>query len=120
MLVLQAWEDTHSKWEHATKLILNHPKTKLEDCQVCLRRQIYKTCVYACTVERTKATTDLLGPAGMDQHDRFPVRTRRCVLAAKEPPGPDHLQPPDGSAEREEVLHGVHGLVRGQPRDTAQ
>ncbi|KAM9455574.1 neurofibromin-like isoform 2-T2 [Clarias gariepinus] len=29
----KAWEDTHSKWEHATKLILNHPKTKLEDCQ---------------------------------------------------------------------------------------
>uniref|UniRef100_A0AAY5F5P1 Neurofibromin n=1 Tax=Electrophorus electricus TaxID=8005 RepID=A0AAY5F5P1_ELEEL len=29
----EAWEDTHAKWEHATKLILNHPKTKLEDCQ---------------------------------------------------------------------------------------
>ncbi|KAF7700963.1 neurofibromin isoform X1 [Silurus meridionalis] len=29
----EAWEDTHAKWEYATKLILNHPKTKLEDCQ---------------------------------------------------------------------------------------
>ncbi|XP_076842770.1 neurofibromin isoform X2 [Brachyhypopomus gauderio] len=29
----EAWEDTHAKWEHATKLILTHPKTKLEDCQ---------------------------------------------------------------------------------------
>uniref|UniRef100_A0A672NDK3 Neurofibromin 1 n=1 Tax=Sinocyclocheilus grahami TaxID=75366 RepID=A0A672NDK3_SINGR len=28
-----AWEDTHAKWEHATKLILSHPKTKLEDSQ---------------------------------------------------------------------------------------
>ncbi|XP_067288573.1 neurofibromin isoform X4 [Pseudorasbora parva] len=29
----EAWEDTHAKWEHATKLILSHPKTKLEDGQ---------------------------------------------------------------------------------------
>ncbi|KAI1903671.1 hypothetical protein AGOR_G00029600 [Albula goreensis] len=29
----EAWEDTHAKWEHATKLILNHPKTKIEDGQ---------------------------------------------------------------------------------------
>nr|XP_055063905.1 neurofibromin isoform X2 [Misgurnus anguillicaudatus] len=29
----EAWEDTHAKWEHATKLILSHPKTKLEDSQ---------------------------------------------------------------------------------------
>uniref|UniRef100_A0A8C7UHW2 Neurofibromin n=1 Tax=Oncorhynchus mykiss TaxID=8022 RepID=A0A8C7UHW2_ONCMY len=28
-----AWEDTHAKWEQATKLILTHPKTKLEDGQ---------------------------------------------------------------------------------------
>ncbi|KAG7483656.1 hypothetical protein MATL_G00040740 [Megalops atlanticus] len=27
----EAWEDTHAKWEHATKLILNHPKTKIEE-----------------------------------------------------------------------------------------
>ncbi|XP_047661070.1 neurofibromin isoform X2 [Tachysurus fulvidraco] len=29
----EAWEDTHAKWEHNTKLIVNHPKAKLEDCQ---------------------------------------------------------------------------------------
>ncbi|CAM4729486.1 unnamed protein product [Leuciscus chuanchicus] len=29
----EAWEDTHAKWEHATRLILSHPKTKLEDGQ---------------------------------------------------------------------------------------
>ncbi|XP_046876380.1 neurofibromin-like [Hypomesus transpacificus] len=29
----EAWEDTHAKWEQATKLILQHPKTKLEDGQ---------------------------------------------------------------------------------------
>ncbi|XP_067253752.1 neurofibromin isoform X2 [Chanodichthys erythropterus] len=29
----EAWEETHAKWEHATKLILSHPKTKLEDGQ---------------------------------------------------------------------------------------
>ncbi|KTF96676.1 hypothetical protein cypCar_00009929 [Cyprinus carpio] len=28
----EAWEDTHAKWEHATKF-LSHPKTKLEDSQ---------------------------------------------------------------------------------------
>ncbi|XP_069082756.1 neurofibromin isoform X3 [Pleurodeles waltl] len=30
----EAWEDTHAKWEHSTKLILNLPKTKLDDGQV--------------------------------------------------------------------------------------
>ncbi|XP_075189942.1 neurofibromin [Anomaloglossus baeobatrachus] len=30
----EAWEDTHAKWEQATKLILNFPKTKLEDGQL--------------------------------------------------------------------------------------
>uniref|UniRef100_A0A452IVP7 Neurofibromin n=1 Tax=Gopherus agassizii TaxID=38772 RepID=A0A452IVP7_9SAUR len=30
----EAWEDTHAKWEQATKLILNYPKTKMEDGQV--------------------------------------------------------------------------------------
>ncbi|XP_032635293.1 neurofibromin isoform X2 [Chelonoidis abingdonii] len=30
----EAWEDTHAKWEQATKLILNFPKTKMEDGQV--------------------------------------------------------------------------------------
>ncbi|KAM7139605.1 neurofibromin isoform 6-T7 [Macrochelys suwanniensis] len=30
----EAWEDTHTKWEQATKLILNYPKTKMEDGQV--------------------------------------------------------------------------------------
>lgn len=30
----QAWEDTHAKWEQATKQILNHPKNKVEDGQV--------------------------------------------------------------------------------------
>ncbi|KAG7470552.1 hypothetical protein MATL_G00115000 [Megalops atlanticus] len=29
----EAWEDTHAKWEQATKLILNYPKTKIEDGQ---------------------------------------------------------------------------------------
>lgn len=29
----QAWEDTHAKWEQATKQILNHPKNKVEDGQ---------------------------------------------------------------------------------------
>ncbi|XP_062393338.1 neurofibromin isoform X4 [Sardina pilchardus] len=28
---IEAWEDTYRKWEHATKLLLNHPKSKLED-----------------------------------------------------------------------------------------
>uniref|UniRef100_A0A8C8RKE5 Neurofibromin n=1 Tax=Pelusios castaneus TaxID=367368 RepID=A0A8C8RKE5_9SAUR len=30
----EAWEDTYAKWEQATKLILNYPKTKMEDGQV--------------------------------------------------------------------------------------
>ncbi|KAJ6657871.1 hypothetical protein lerEdw1_001791 [Lerista edwardsae] len=29
----EAWEDTHLKWEAATKLILNYPKAKMEDGQ---------------------------------------------------------------------------------------
>ncbi|XP_031429635.1 neurofibromin isoform X2 [Clupea harengus] len=29
----EAWEDTHTKWEQATKHILNHPKNKVEDGQ---------------------------------------------------------------------------------------
>ncbi|XP_018604171.2 neurofibromin isoform X3 [Scleropages formosus] len=29
----EAWEDTYAKWEHATKLILNYPKIKIEDGQ---------------------------------------------------------------------------------------
>ncbi|XP_041948329.1 neurofibromin isoform X7 [Alosa sapidissima] len=28
---IEAWEDTHRKWDHATKLLVNHPKSKLED-----------------------------------------------------------------------------------------
>ncbi|TRY54116.1 hypothetical protein DNTS_031164 [Danionella cerebrum] len=30
---VEAWEDTHAKWEQATKQILNHPKNKVEDGQ---------------------------------------------------------------------------------------
>ncbi|KAK3531651.1 hypothetical protein QTP70_025966 [Hemibagrus guttatus] len=30
---IEAWEDTHAKWEQATKQILNHPKNKVEDGQ---------------------------------------------------------------------------------------
>lgn len=58
ILLLQAWEDTHAKWEHATKLILNHPKTKLEDCQVCVRCTFMKSA--KCTVECNKTTPELL------------------------------------------------------------
>ncbi|XP_069040600.1 neurofibromin isoform X7 [Lepisosteus oculatus] len=29
----EAWEDTYAKWDQATKLILNYPKTKIEDGQ---------------------------------------------------------------------------------------
>ncbi|XP_063809726.1 neurofibromin isoform X4 [Pseudophryne corroboree] len=39
----EAWEDTHAKWEQATKLILNFPKTKLEDGQVT--ESLHKTIV---------------------------------------------------------------------------
>uniref|UniRef100_A0A8D0C3L8 Neurofibromin n=1 Tax=Salvator merianae TaxID=96440 RepID=A0A8D0C3L8_SALMN len=39
----EAWEDTHLKWETATKLILNFPKTKLEDGQVA--ESLHKTIV---------------------------------------------------------------------------
>ncbi|KAM9321250.1 neurofibromin [Gastrophryne carolinensis] len=39
----EAWEDTHTKWEQATKLILNFPKTKLEDGQVA--ESLHKTIV---------------------------------------------------------------------------
>uniref|UniRef100_A0A8C5N5E9 Neurofibromin n=1 Tax=Leptobrachium leishanense TaxID=445787 RepID=A0A8C5N5E9_9ANUR len=39
----EAWEDTHTKWEQATKLILNYPKTKLEDGQVA--ESLHKTIV---------------------------------------------------------------------------
>ncbi|XP_068124583.1 neurofibromin isoform X4 [Hyperolius riggenbachi] len=39
----EAWEDTHAKWEQATKLILNFPKTKLEDGQVA--ESLHKTIV---------------------------------------------------------------------------
>ncbi|XP_053130571.1 neurofibromin isoform X2 [Hemicordylus capensis] len=39
----EAWEDTHLKWETATKLILNYPKTKLEDGQVT--ESLHKTIV---------------------------------------------------------------------------
>ncbi|XP_051717328.1 neurofibromin isoform X1 [Ctenopharyngodon idella] len=30
---IEAWEDTHAKWEQATKQIINHPKNKVEDGQ---------------------------------------------------------------------------------------
>ncbi|XP_070591407.1 neurofibromin isoform X3 [Erythrolamprus reginae] len=39
----EAWEDTHFKWEAATKLILNYPKTKMEDGQVA--ESLHKTIV---------------------------------------------------------------------------
>ncbi|KAG8451956.1 hypothetical protein GDO86_003952 [Hymenochirus boettgeri] len=39
----EAWEDTHTKWDHATRLILNYPKTKLEDGQV--PESLHKTIV---------------------------------------------------------------------------
>ncbi|XP_040192602.1 neurofibromin isoform X3 [Rana temporaria] len=39
----EAWEDTYTKWEQATKLILNFPKTKLEDGQVT--ESLHKTIV---------------------------------------------------------------------------
>uniref|UniRef100_A0A7M4ET45 Neurofibromin n=1 Tax=Crocodylus porosus TaxID=8502 RepID=A0A7M4ET45_CROPO len=39
----EAWEDTHTKWEQATKLILNFPKTKMEDGQVT--ESLHKTIV---------------------------------------------------------------------------
>ncbi|KAM5179673.1 neurofibromin isoform 1-T1 [Mantella aurantiaca] len=39
----EAWEDTYAKWEQATKLILNFPKTKLEDGQVT--ESLHKTIV---------------------------------------------------------------------------
>ncbi|EAW51258.1 hCG2002450, isoform CRA_b [Homo sapiens] len=29
----EAWEDTHAKWEQATKLILSYPKAQVEDGQ---------------------------------------------------------------------------------------
>ncbi|XP_029467778.1 neurofibromin isoform X5 [Rhinatrema bivittatum] len=40
----EAWEDTHTKWEVATKHILNYPKTKLEDgqCTESLHKTIVK------------------------------------------------------------------------------
>lgn len=31
---LQAWEDTYTKWDQATKQILNFPKNKADDGQV--------------------------------------------------------------------------------------
>uniref|UniRef100_A0A672PC20 Neurofibromin 1 n=2 Tax=Sinocyclocheilus grahami TaxID=75366 RepID=A0A672PC20_SINGR len=37
---VEAWEDTHAKWEQATKHILNHPKNKVEDGQVVKRTLI--------------------------------------------------------------------------------
>ncbi|KAF7244323.1 Neurofibromin [Varanus komodoensis] len=39
----EAWEDTHLKWDVATKLILNYPKTKMEDGQVT--ESLHKTIV---------------------------------------------------------------------------
>ncbi|KAE8625215.1 hypothetical protein XENTR_v10006196 [Xenopus tropicalis] len=39
----EAWEDTHAKWDHATRLILNYPKTKLEDGQA--PESLHKTIV---------------------------------------------------------------------------
>ncbi|XP_048468774.1 neurofibromin isoform X1 [Rhincodon typus] len=39
----EAWEDTYTKWDHATKLILNYPKTKMEDGQVT--ESLHKTIV---------------------------------------------------------------------------
>ncbi|KAM6466310.1 neurofibromin isoform 2-T2 [Liasis olivaceus] len=39
----EAWEETHLKWEAATKLVLNYPKTKMEDGQVA--ESLHKTIV---------------------------------------------------------------------------
>ncbi|XP_055476191.1 neurofibromin isoform X5 [Psammomys obesus] len=39
----EAWEDTHAKWEQATKLILNYPKAKMEDGQAA--ESLHKTIV---------------------------------------------------------------------------
>lgn len=36
---LQAWEETYSKWDQATKQILNSPKNKADDGQVSLLRR---------------------------------------------------------------------------------
>ncbi|MGH0174876.1 UNVERIFIED_CONTAM: hypothetical protein FKN15_069609 [Acipenser sinensis] len=38
-----AWEDTYAKWDQATKLILNYPKTRIEDGQVT--ESLHKTIV---------------------------------------------------------------------------
>ncbi|XP_043860258.1 neurofibromin isoform X3 [Dromiciops gliroides] len=39
----EAWEDTYTKWEQATKLILNYPKAKIEEGQVA--ESLHKTIV---------------------------------------------------------------------------
>ncbi|XP_058856878.1 neurofibromin isoform X2 [Acipenser ruthenus] len=39
----EAWEDTYAKWDQATKLILNYPKTRIEDGQVT--ESLHKTIV---------------------------------------------------------------------------
>lgn len=53
----QAWEDTHAKWEQATKLILTHPKTKLEDGQVS-RHPL--ACSYAFSLRTSKYTSQMI------------------------------------------------------------
>lgn len=35
----QAWEDTHAKWDQATKQILNFPKNKADDGQVSVLKR---------------------------------------------------------------------------------
>uniref|UniRef100_A0A673WT45 Neurofibromin n=1 Tax=Salmo trutta TaxID=8032 RepID=A0A673WT45_SALTR len=54
----EAWEDTHAKWEQATKLILTHPKTKLEDGQASTHPV---PCSYAFPLCKSKIHFTLFG-----------------------------------------------------------
>ncbi|XP_076842769.1 neurofibromin isoform X1 [Brachyhypopomus gauderio] len=87
----EAWEDTHAKWEHATKLILTHPKTKLEDCQV--RRM--RTCNTA--DESWDGTPDwLVLPQEWINMTGFLCAMGGVCLQQRIPPGPATYSPPMG------------------------
>ncbi|XP_056592096.1 neurofibromin isoform X2 [Triplophysa dalaica] len=62
----EAWEDTHAKWEHATKLILSHPKTKLEDSQEWINMTGFLCALGGVCLQRnTSALATYSPPMGM-------------------------------------------------------
>ncbi|XP_066552238.1 neurofibromin isoform X3 [Amia ocellicauda] len=94
----EAWEDTYAKWDQATKLILNYPKTKIEDGQVT--ESLHKTIV-------KRRMSHVSGGGSIDLSDTdslqewinmtgFLCALGGVCLQHRNPPGPATYSPPMG------------------------